>query len=206
MRSRTALRLPASTTGGGGGLLRLAPAWKLIRLRDLIWWLLYEGWDRLTFTMQHQLQTEWCWAAVSTSVSHYYDSSSTWTQCAVVNAELGQSTCCSNGGSNACNQPWYLQNALTRTGNLKSMKNQAEAFSAIDAEVDAGRPLCARIGWSGGGGHFVAIVGYDESLIGGTNYLAIADPWYGSSDVAESTFRTAYHGTGSWTHSYYTQA
>jgi hypothetical protein len=59
----------------------------------------------LKFTMQHQLQSEWCWAAVSVSVAHYYDARSPWTRCKMVNAQTGNTTCCENGGSDACNQP-----------------------------------------------------------------------------------------------------
>ena len=44
----------------------------------------------LKFTMQQQEQTNWCWAAASTSVSHFYDSSSAWTQCKVANTQLGR--------------------------------------------------------------------------------------------------------------------
>ncbi len=33
-----------------------------------------------------QTQSNWCWAAVSTGVAHYYNSASTVTQCQVVNA------------------------------------------------------------------------------------------------------------------------
>src|SRR5882757_5071787 len=31
--------------------------------------------------MQYQLSNLWCWIAVATSISHYYDAGSTWTQC-----------------------------------------------------------------------------------------------------------------------------
>ena len=44
--------------------------WRYVR------WLL-PVWDRLSFQMQAQQQTNWCSAAVSTSVSHYYDAAST---------------------------------------------------------------------------------------------------------------------------------
>src|SRR5262245_50136888 len=134
-------------------------------IRHLIYWLLcllawLRRWRRLSFAMQHQQQTQWCWAAVSTSVSLYYDPSSTWTQCTVVNAELGQTTCCNNGSSAACNQPWYLDLALTRTGNLTAVTGGTTTFAGIRSEIDAGRLLGVRIGWSGGGGHFVVLEGY----------------------------------------------
>jgi hypothetical protein len=37
------------------------------------------------FMMQTQLQDNWCWAAVATSASLHYNSSSGWTQCRVAN-------------------------------------------------------------------------------------------------------------------------
>ena len=41
------------------------------------------------FQVQAQLESEWCWAAVSTSIAHYYNPSSSVTQCQVVNQQLG---------------------------------------------------------------------------------------------------------------------
>jgi hypothetical protein len=34
--------------------------------------------------MQYQETSEWCWIAVATSISHFYNPGSTWTQCAVM--------------------------------------------------------------------------------------------------------------------------
>jgi hypothetical protein len=173
--------------------------------RRLLAWLdcHFHWWRRLTFAMQAQLQSQWCWAANSTSVSHYYDSASPWTQCSVVNAELNQATCCVDGSTSQCNQPWYLDLALTRTGNLASFAGGTATLAQIQTEILKGRPVGARIGWSGGGGHFVMIAGYRCDAVG---YFDIRDPIYGSSDVAVATFTTSYQGSGSWTHTYYTEA
>ncbi len=183
---------------------RLLDFWRTLWERILAWlecWL--RLWRRLAFSMQSQTQTQWCWAACSVSVSRFYDSASPWTQCSVVNAELGQSTCCQDGSTAQCNQPWYLNLALTRTGNLASWSGGTATFSQVRSEIRNGRPLGARIGWAGGGGHFVVIVGYLCDAVG---YLDVRDPIFGSSDIAMATFATSYQGTGSWTHTYYTQA
>ena len=186
----------------------LRPIRRSLLWRLLFWirWILWfrNRWRRLAFTMQHQQQTQWCWAAVSTSVSLYYDPSSTWTQCTVVNAELGQTTCCQNGGSAACNQPWFLDDALTRTGNLDAFSGGTTSFAGVRTQIDGGRPLGTRIGWSGGGGHFAVIEGYKPGP--GDQRVAIDDPWYGASDLTYNTFATSYQGTGSWTHSYTTES
>jgi len=63
---------------------------------------------QLAFAMQAQTESNWCWAAASTSVSHYYWFLSTWTQCRVANAELGRGDCCASPAPGPCNVPWYL--------------------------------------------------------------------------------------------------
>jgi hypothetical protein len=175
---------------------RFLNIWRYIR------WLL-PTWDRLSFQMQAQQQTNWCWAAVSTSVSHYYDASSTWTQCEVANGELGRTDCCAGGASTSCNVYGTLDTSLSRVGHLDHMASGAASFQSVDDEIDAGRPLGIRVAWSGGGAHFLAIIGYLEDTV---NYVAVDDPIYGKSDLTFDTLKTSYQGSGSWTHSYYTKA
>jgi hypothetical protein len=177
--------------------------------RDLLRWdwilallLRLLRWHRLDFMMQYQQQTNWCWAAVATSVALFYDPASTWTQCAVANGELGRSDCCGTGASGPCNVYGFLGSSLTRVGHLDHSTGSTTSFAGTAAEIDGGRPLCLRTAWSGGGAHFLAIIGY--RTLG--NMLAVDDPWYGKSDVAYGTFTTSYQGSGSWTHSYFTQA
>jgi hypothetical protein len=167
------------------------------------WWAGLFTWHRIPFTMQHQQQDQWCWAAVSVSVSHYYTPWSTWTQCGMVNAELGQTTCCTNGSSPACNQPNVLDAPLRRAGVLDHMTSTDAGIGDISAEIGAGRPVCWRIGWSGGGGHFAVIEGY--RLLPDA-WVAVDDPWYGASDLPLTTLTTGgYQGTGDWTHTYFTK-
>jgi hypothetical protein len=167
------------------------------------WWQLVPSWVRLNFTMQHQLQTQWCWAATSVSVAHYYVPWSSWTQCEMANQEMGQTTCCADGSTTQCNQPNVLDAPLNRAGVLDHMQGGVVAFSVVRQEIDAGRPLAWRIGWSGGGGHFAVIEGYQVS---GASWVAVDDPWYGESDVALSTLTGGgYQGSGTWTHTYFTK-
>lgn len=155
---------------------------------------------QLPFNMQMQTQSNWCWAATATSVSRYFWRWSTWTQCRVANAELGRTDCCHNPVPSDCNVPWYLDRALTRTRNFVSITGPV-GFEQVRDEINAGRPVGARIGWSGGGGHFMVIYGY--SLIGGGEFFDIDDPIYGKSHIPVSEFSSSYQGTGSWTHTYF---
>ena len=102
------------------------------------------------------------------------------------------------------NVPWYLDKALDRTKNFVSINAGQATFAQIQAEVDAGRPIGARIGWSGGGGHFMVIYGYSTWF--GEEYVDIDDPIYGKSHLTLVDFSTNYQGSGTWTHYYITKS
>ena len=165
---------------------------------DTIWWL-----DELYFSMQHQQQSNWCWAATATSVGLFYEPASGWTQCTVANDELGRTDCCGSGASGACNVYGFLNQALTVVGRLDHYGSGVASVAQIETEVTFARPLGIRVAWSGGGAHFLCIMG--QYNVGGVDYVTVDDPIYGRSNVPYTTLQTAYQGTGSWTHTYYTK-
>ncbi len=157
----------------------------------------------LPFHQQTQEQELWCWAAVTVSVSHFYDSSSVWTQCSLVNAEFGREDCCWNGGASDCDRTWVLDSPLSRTSNLDRAENMVASFQDTVIEIDSNRPLGCRIGWFSQGGHFVVLHGYSDGANG--SWVTVADPFYGPSTYVYDVFCTSYRSSGLWTHSYYTQ-
>lgn len=154
-------------------------------------------------TIQRQLQTNWCWAACSSSTSEFFDPSSPWAQCRIASAELGQQSCCENGASAGCNRPWYLDRALARTGNLAGRQDGPASWSVVLAEIQSRRPVGARIGWRDGGGHFVLIVGCEMDPSPGL--LAVEDPWTGGAIIQSDEFTHRYQSIGTWTHTYLTR-
>jgi hypothetical protein len=153
----------------------------------------------LPFTMQHQQQDQWCWSAVATSVKRFFTPATPWTQCILVNQALGEDTCCIDGSTDQCNQPWHLDRALQIVASFRAAILGKSPLATVQAEVNACRPLGIRIGWNGGGGHVVATFGY-----AGTD-IYIGDPWYGDSVVDYAQFPASYQGGGTWTNSYFTQ-
>ena len=153
---------------------------------------------------QYQTQTEWCWAATTASITLYYDPASTWTQCLLANQQHGQTTCCVNGGSTACNQPGYPDQALTTTGHLASTATGKPSFQTITNQLDAGHPVSINIQWNGGGGHNPATDGYDNTDPA-TPTIDIQDPIYGPSTQDFNTFPGSYNGGASWYASYFTK-
>ena len=172
-----------------------------------------ENWYVLDFEIQQQERTKWCWAAVAASVARYYDPLSEFTQCSVASGELMQNCCCSDPkpDPDPCNVYGYLMSSLFRVGHFKKWVAQRPANAdEIIGEIGPQRPLCARIVWNGGGAHLVVIAGYaarnapmaGESPISG---LAIADPWWGLSDINFEDFPSGYANCGRCTDNYYTK-
>ena len=155
----------------------------------------------LRFTMQKQTQSNWCWAATSTSISHFYHSSSAWTQCTVANAQLGRSDCCGTGASGPCNVYGYLDQALQSVGCFASVNGSVTSYADVENQMLQGRPLGIRVAWSGGGAHFIAATGVEDDTL-----VWVSDCGSGTTSlVAYNTLKTAYRGSGAWTHSYFTQ-
>jgi len=153
----------------------------------------------LEFFIVAQEQSNWCWAGTSVAVSHYYKPDSTFTQCSVASAELGLS-CCNSPLPSGCNVPWYLDKALTRVADFDHITFTAETDATITSQIKAGTPLGVRVAWSGGGAHFIIVIG------GGPNDMVqVRDPIYGDSYIPYNTLKTSYQGSGTWTHSYFTK-
>jgi hypothetical protein len=166
-----------------------------------------DEWKRLDFSVQHQLQTQWCWAAVSVSIVDFYESPTAWTQCKLVSSARGVNGCCENGASEECNKPWYIDRALTHlnafvgVGEVPSSASDAALLPAgVEEDIAAQRPVGLAIAWDGGGGHAIVLEGYraDRAMV------AIEDPWEGASDMPVGLLHR-YQGTGRWTHFFRTQ-
>lgn len=141
------------------------------------------------------------------SVAHFYDSASRWTQCLVANSALPRTDCCGDGAQdpNRCNKPWYLDVALATTGNLRQMNSGRLSFRDVQSEINNSAPIGCRVGWYGGGGHFMVIAGWlvAES---GTEYIDVSDPIYLDTQMVFQEFADRYQTGGDWTHIYLTQS
>jgi hypothetical protein len=173
------------------------------------------NWKVLNFNIQYQEKTNWCWAALAVSVANFYDCSAKYTQCEIANGELDRTDCCKTSPEDPCNVLGYLMSSLYRVNHFetwhvrrpeKSKRLTRQVRRKIEAEIKGeinhGRPLCARIIWVGGGAHFVAVYGYaaDPEF----DAVAIADPWWGLSDVDWDDFPIRYRIGAVYTDSYHT--
>jgi hypothetical protein len=131
---------------------------------------------------------------VTSSIAAYYSSQERWTQCQIATFVLGGSCCQEPGG---CNVAAYLQESLQVISKLRGILLRSLSFDEVRAELRSGNPIPVRIGWEGGGGHFVVIRGYRTDT--GVQLLNIADPFYADSIQDYDEFRLSYLGQGRWT-------
>jgi hypothetical protein len=159
------------------------------------------SWDKLRIALQHQEQTEWCWAAVAASVADFNKDPAGWTQCRIANAVLGSGGCCTSGGT--CNKTAELARSLEVTGHLRAPEVGTLDPSTVGTEMLNENPIGAHVVFPGGIGHFVLITGFLD-----------AEPprlWVQDSEVNERSdyefgeFAQRYRGNARWDHSYFTK-
>ncbi|ACU76290.1 conserved hypothetical protein [Catenulispora acidiphila DSM 44928] len=151
--------------------------------------------NQLSITMQSQQYSNWCWAATGNTVASFYGYR--YSQNQFCDMAFGNSTnaSCSNSQASLAND----QNAFERIG--ISPGNYVTGYlyySSIIREIDAGRPVMARIQWSSGGGHMEVLYGYDQSQ----SWVYWGDPW--PSDDRYNWGSYTYYVSNdsfSWTHS-----
>jgi len=160
-------------------------------------------WQRLVCPVPRQEQSQWCWAATSLGVHKFYQPADTTSQCQAVNLILARTDACTNPTHPAVNKPWYLDKSLAAFGHLRQPTlGRALTFPEVQLEIAAQRVPATRIGWNGGGGHFMVVEGV---LASNPPRVAIHDPIYGRSDMDYAAYLSSYQGSGQWTHSYLTR-
>ena len=172
---------------------------------------------RISFGIERQQQSDWCWAAVAVSVERYFDPASTLEQCEIANKVIPKEYPTDPAPEiDSCdhpepyNKPADLKLALEDIHKWRTTLNRLVAaggtivspgtltFEAIRQEIDRGRPICAAISWYSGGGHFVVLSGY-RMLGSGARQVYVQDPLNPSALVDLDEFSFAYYGDGEWT-------
>ena len=117
-------------------------------------------------TMQYQETSEWCWIAVATSISHFYDSHSTVTQCGLVTA-VGQVINKFASNTSAC--PGVDRTALNT---LLATPTAAAAKYCLDTYLGTGPDNVYRK--SGGVGDPLRFAGNCANYPGNSSTLTLA--------------------------------
>src|SRR5438270_6115776 len=107
----------------------------------------------LTFVMERQKMSEWCWSAVSVSIDRFFRPASAHTQCEIAGATFGVECCANNPGAAAaqCNTPHELHPVLGRLHLLAAdpivKPHCPMTFDRVQRQIDSGNPVCVLIKW-----------------------------------------------------------
>ncbi|MFI6318686.1 papain-like cysteine protease family protein [Nonomuraea sp. NPDC050556] len=152
-------------------------------------------WYRLDYTQQAQEYSNWCWAATGNSVAAFYGYSYSQNQFCNMAFNRPVNSGCPNNQATLAND----QNAFRQIGiNPGTYVYDYLAYTSIIREIDAERPVMARIQWTSGGGHMEVLYGYDKSK----SWVYWGNPWPSSTRYNWTTYNY-YVSNNSffWTHS-----
>ncbi len=151
----------------------------------------------LNFTLDEQVASQWCWAAVTAGVRNFYSIAGApkVLQCQVATEILARATTlCRTISKGSALIPAALREppAVSHDNNLPEPLDLARyhvlaainpnpfsnalSFARVAAEIDAGRPVVVRIGWEpdASKGHYIVISGYGRK--NSVDYLYVQDP------------------------------
>lgn len=130
----------------------------------------------LPITFEVQSNEYWCWAAVASMVSAYYQSSGrpALSQCQVAEKTLNLPDCSSKPTPAPCLQLWDLCDALQSIG-FNPQNNWTADLGIVSQEVQSSRVLGALMYYKKSGIlHYLLVNGYDDSA--GHECVYVADP------------------------------
>ena len=118
-----------------------------------------------SFSIEHQLHDQWCWAAVSLGICQFYGDPQWQQQCDLVNNIFapirGNSDCCTGEDGLPCNMSWSLSSVLDTANHLAQPVRGVVAFADLMQEIEVGqRPVAVRIMFSDlVTAHFIVLIG-----------------------------------------------
>jgi len=150
----------------------------------------------VTLAVPEKIQeySNWCWDASSQAVIFYYNQSPR--QCEIANYAWNSNKCCTATGTfysklQGCNKANW---GITRTA-VDSSRTWAQCVS----DLDNGKPIVMRWGWTSGGGHMLVVYGYITT----GSYLKYMDPWPGEGYTTALYTWVNSSSDHDWTHSLY---
>lgn len=159
---------------------------------------------RLPVTVNQQLKSRWCWAAIASAVATYYQ-----TMCidqqqiagrllADLNVKSGLYT---NDDLLEKNVNFKLDVALKYVQCFSHWAIGKPVFERIQFEINQGRPLGVRLEWFKGGAHYILVTGYNDQ----EGSIMIEDPLHGPGMYGFDRFPETYRESGAvWTETFFT--
>ncbi len=154
-----------------------------------------------------QEQDQWCWAATSKCLMAYFHQN--FSQCEIADyartriswRDFGSVNCCADA-TQGCNYWNYMFGSdgsivdiLEHFAGIVTLAcNDNLTYEQTIEQIDADRPFIFRWGWTGGGGHFLVMHGYDGE------YVDYMNPWFGEGKKISLFSWVVADESHEWTH------
>ena len=129
----------------------------------------------LNFQVQQQIGMNTCWAAVTSSISTYYDPTSIYSQCFLISTVLGgERNCCADFSN--CDEASSTLDALMITNNCRSVITGLCSKNVIKNEIVNNNPIVLRVKSNDPTvdlGHVIIIFGFDDT---DDDFIWVQDP------------------------------
>jgi hypothetical protein len=165
-----------------------------------------------SFSVEHQEQDQWCWAAAALAICHFYGDQTWQQQCDLVNDIFspirGSTDCCQNGSTLPCNMSWTLSVVLNTANRLAQPIRGIVFFADLVQEIEVGqRPVALRMTFADlNTAHFIVLAGCAETA-DGRQWVKVADPSNATGIIATIEYTTLindYRPGATWDESYFT--
>ncbi len=100
------------------------------------------------YSIDKQLKTNWCWAAVTCSLARFYGKPGFNDQAALVYTTTGGTCGCDGKGCGECNRPWLIGEVLAAAGILQEAIPTAVSKYDLLLQLKMDRPVVIAVKWN----------------------------------------------------------
>jgi hypothetical protein len=115
----------------------------------------------------------WCWAASGEMIMNYLDPAKDVAQCTQANDYFHLTNCCESFKN--CVKGGWPQYDNYGFDYSSTGDGQALSWEQLVAQINSNRPVGFAWHWTGSGGHYMVVKGWE--IIDDTNYVHVNDPW-----------------------------
>jgi len=157
----------------------------------------------LDLSVERQEKSRWCWSAIAVSLARFYGTGD-WRQSDLAAQVLaGSGSLPPENETDPLNREALLEDALRLVRCFSHWSSGRPTFERLAMELSLGRPLCVRVGWHKGGGHYAVI----SACAPETRKIFVNDPLHGISAQLFDNFPAYYLAKrGVWAETIWTRS
>ncbi|MGQ7853392.1 papain-like cysteine protease family protein [Pedobacter sp. WC2501] len=159
--------------------------------------------ESITFNIDKQLKSNWCWAAAAESIARYYGKTEFQDQVQLAWRVLGKECKCAGVSCSICNIPQFIGEVLEIAGLQKKAIPEAVSKDQLIEELINQRPVIAVIKWNNSAtGHLIVV-----SAVNCDQHFTVWDSRQPQMSILSyQDLLNNYQGKSTWVNTFFTKA